>query len=172
MKTLIIYSSKTGFTRRYAQWLRDDLDCDCVPFSERHSADLSGYDAVAFGAGCYVGKIRRLAWFKRQMPELSGKKLAVFFTGAMEPAPTDIRRLEQENFTPGELSRVRTFYLQGGLNYAGMSPVDRALMALFRRMLRAGADSPDKKVMLQNVSQSFDKTQRENLRPLEEFLKS
>lgn len=172
MKTLIVYCSKTGFTRKYAQWLRDDLDCDCVPFGERHSADLSKYGAVAFGSGCYVGKINKLNWFKHQMPNLEGKKLAVFFTGAMGPDPSDIRRLEKENFTPGELCRVKTFYLQGGLNYAGMNPMDKMLMAVFRQMLRSQSGSPRHRVMLQNVEQSFDKTERENLRPLEEYLKS
>ncbi|MCI9257561.1 flavodoxin domain-containing protein [Acutalibacter sp.] len=172
MKTLIIYCSKTGFTRKYAQWLREDLDCDCVPFSERHSADLARYGAVAFGSGCYVGRIHRLGWFKRQMPGLEGKKLAVFFTGAMSPDPSDVRRLERENFNPRELCRVKTFYLQGGLNYGGMNPVDKALMAVFRQALRSKSDSPRCRVMLQNIGQSFDKTERENLRPLEEYLKS
>ena len=172
MKTLIIYCSKTGFTRKYAQWLRDDLDCDCVPFAERHSAGLDQYGAVAFGSGCYVGRINKLGWFKRQMPGLEGKKLAVFFTGAMEPAPSDVRRLERVYFSPKELCKVKTFYLQGGLNYAGMNPVDKALMAVFRQALRSKSDSPRYRVMLQNVEQSFDKTERASLRPLEEYLTS
>ncbi len=172
MKTLVIYTSKTGFTQKYARWLHEDLDCDCLPYAQRHIADLSLYDAVVFGAGCYVGRIRKLPWFKRQLPSLSGKKLAVFFTGAMGPDPADIQRLEWENFTPRERSQVRIFYLQGGLNYAGMTPLDKALMAVFRQTLKASADTPDKRVTLQNISHSFDKTQRENLAPLEEYLRS
>ena len=172
MKTLIIYCSKTGFTRKYAQWLREDLDCDCVPYGEKDTVNFAQYQAVAFGSGCYVGKINKLAWFKKQLPALQGKRLAVFFTGAMPPDPSDIHRLEQENFTPEELQSIRTFYLQGGLNYAAMNPIDKLLMAVFRKMLKSKAHSPKEKIMLQNVQQSFDKTDKEALAPLEEFLRA
>ena len=171
MKTLIIYSSKTGFTEKYARWLQEDLACDCVEFAQRITVDLTAYQAVAFGGGCYVGRIRRLFWFKKQLPRLRGKRAAVFFTGAMPPDASDVRRLERENFQPEELKFLRPFYLQGGLNYAAMSPLDKLLMAVFRKMLKAHADTSKEKVMLQNVQQSFDKTSRESLAPLEAYLK-
>lgn len=171
MNTIIIYSSKTGFTQKYAQWMKEDLGCDCVPYRERGTVDFDKYQAVAFGGGCYIGKINKLGWLKKQLPQLRGKKVAVFFTGAMEPDAPDVRRLERENFTPQELERIGIFYLQGGLNYAAMNPIDRFLMAGFRKMLKSKADSPKERVMLQNVSESFDKTDREKLRPVEEYLK-
>ena len=130
MNTIIIYSSKTGFTEKYAQWLKEDLACD----------DDNGGTTD---------------------PD----------TGAMEPEAPDVRRLERENFTPGELEHIKPFYLQGGLNYAAMNPIDRFLMAGFRKMLKSHADSSKERVMLQNIQDSFDKTDREKLKPLEEYLK-
>lgn len=170
MKTLILYSSKTGFTEKYAQWLQKDLGCDCVEFSRRGEVSLAEYQAIAFGAGVYVGRIRKLAWLKRQLPDIRGKRVAVFFTAAMAPDAADIRRVERENFQPEELRFIRPFYLQGGLNYAAMSPTDKLLMAVFRKMLKTRASSPKEKVMLQNVQCSFDKTDPESLKPLEAFL--
>lgn len=171
MNTIIIYKSKTGFTKKYAQWMSEDLGCDCVPYEERRTVDFDKYRTVAFGSGCYIGKINKLGWLKKQLPRLRGKKVAVFFTGAMEPDAPDVRRLERENFTPQELESIRPFYLQGGLNYAAMNPIDRFLMAGFRKMLKSKAESPKERVMLQNISESFDKTDREKLWPLEEYLK-
>lgn len=171
MKTIVIYSSKTGFTEKYAHWLQQDLDCDCVEFSRRREVSLQEYQAIAFGAGVYVGKIRKLGWLKKQLPAIRGKRVAVFFTAAMPPDHADIRRVERENFEPEELRFIRPFYLQGGLNYAAMSPTDKLLMHVFRRMLKAHADSPKEKVMLQNVQCSFDKSSQEDLKPLEEFLR-
>lgn len=171
MNTIIIYSSKTGFTKKYAQWMKEDLGCDCVPYEERGTVDLDKYQAVAFGSGTYIGKINKLGWLKKQLPQLRGKKIAVFFTGAMAPDASDVRRLERENFTPQELERIKPFYLQGGLNYAAMGIIDRFLMAGFRKMLKSHADSSKERVMLQNVQQSFDKTDRESLKAVEEYLK-
>ena len=170
MNTVIIYTSKTGFTEKYAQWLKEDLSCDCVPFGARGTVDLSKYQAVAFGGGCYIGKINKLGWLKKQLPKLRGKKVAVFFTGAMPPEAPDVRRLERENFTPEELEQLRPFYLQGGLNYPAMNPLDRLLMAGFKKMLKSHADTSKERVMLQNIQDSFDSTKRESLKPLEEYL--
>jgi menaquinone-dependent protoporphyrinogen IX oxidase len=50
MNTIIIYSSKTGFTEKYAQWLKEDLACDCVPYEKRGTVDFDKYQAVAFGS--------------------------------------------------------------------------------------------------------------------------
>ena len=95
----------------------------------------------------------------------------MFFTGAMPPDAPDVRRLERENFTPNELELIRPFYLQGGLNYAAMNPIDRLLMAVFKKMLKSNAESSKERVMLQNIQESFDSTKRESLKPLEEYLK-
>ncbi len=171
---LIIYTSKTGFTRTYAQWLQQDLHCDCVEYAQRHTVDLAKYQAVAFGGALYVGKINGLKWFKKQLPRLRGKRAAVFFVGAMPPDPADIRRVERENFQPEELSFIKPFYLQGGLRYGAMNPVDRLLMAVFKKMLKNKANapggSPKEKIMLQNIQHDFDQTQRDSLKPLEAYL--
>lgn len=73
MKTLILYHSKTGFTERYAKWLAEALQGDCVPFQNRRKIDLSLYDRVVFGAGCHAGTIRKLKWLKDNLPKLAGR---------------------------------------------------------------------------------------------------
>ena len=30
MKIIVIYKSKTGFTKRYAEWIAEELKCDIV----------------------------------------------------------------------------------------------------------------------------------------------
>lgn len=34
MKTIVIYNSKTGFTKRYAQWIADAARADCIELSQ------------------------------------------------------------------------------------------------------------------------------------------
>lgn len=141
MRTLVIYYSKTGFAKRYAQWLEEDLACRCVPFSQRDSVDLAAYDKVVFGSSVHAGGIRKLGWFKKQLPRLRGKRLAVFFTGAMPPEEHTVEQCVAQNLTPEERRQVRAFYLWGGLNYEAMGPVDKWMMGVFRKML-AGKKNP------------------------------
>lgn len=171
-KTLIIYHSKTGFTERYARWLQEDLSCDCVPYEKRKTVNLSQYDAVVYGAGCHAGSIRKVKWFQEKLPALSGKKLAVFFTGAMPPDPAATQKTVEQNFTPEQLKTLKVFYLWGGLNYERMGALDKGMMAMFRKMMNAKADATEEqREMAKVIAGSFDKTDRKYLAPLEEYLR-
>lgn len=55
------------------------------PWSKPPRVDFSGYDAVAFGSSVHAGGVRKLAWLKKRLPALAGKRVALFFTGAMPP---------------------------------------------------------------------------------------
>ena len=47
MKTLITYSSQTGFTKKYATWLSEELKADCIPLKEAKKVkDMSFYNPV------------------------------------------------------------------------------------------------------------------------------
>ena len=76
MKTIVIYTSQTGFTKRYAEWIREASGAECVDFKQAKKIKLSDYDAIIFGGWFMAGGIKNLAWFKNQIPELSaaGKK--------------------------------------------------------------------------------------------------
>ncbi len=60
----------------------------------------------------------------------------------------------------GPLPQLRGFYCQGGLDYARMGAVDRAMMAALRAALRGKKDA---QAMLEGISHSFDGARRENL---------
>ena len=53
-----------------------------LPPGAGRRVDFSGYDAVAFGSSVHAGGVRKLAWLKKRLPALAGKRVALFFTGA------------------------------------------------------------------------------------------
>lgn len=171
MKTIILYYSKTGFTRQYAQWLAQDTGAECVPYEKRRGVKLDSFDAIVFGGRLRAGTIGGAKWFFREAAGLSGKRLALFFTGAMPPDPEGIRRAVEQNVPPQERERIPAFYLWGGLNYEKMGFLDKAMMAGFRKMLASKkAPSPEEQEAAKMVAQSYNKTARGNLRELEAYL--
>lgn len=165
-KTIIIYHSKTGFSQRYAQWLGEDLACRTVPFRERKGLNLAEYGTVILTGGLYAGQMSGLKWLKKQLPALAGKRLAAVAVGC---APVGFSGQEDSmaqlfDGTP----EIRGFYCQGGLDYARMGAVDRAMMAALRTVLRS---QPDKAGMLEVISRSFDGTRREYLEPVVQWAK-
>ena len=61
-------------------------------------------------------------------------------------------------------NQLHAFYLPGGLRYERMGTVDRAMMAVYRRMLRA-KEGPDS-LAYQTICRSFDMADRAAIRPI------
>ena len=57
MKALIIYKSKTGFTKWYAEFIAKEVDGNLMDFKEATTEIMSGYDVVVYGGGLYAGMI-------------------------------------------------------------------------------------------------------------------
>ena len=160
-RILIIYHSKTGFSKRYAQWLAEELNGRTLPFRDRKSADLTEYDTIILTGGLYAGQMSGLKWLKKQLPALAGKRLAAVAVGC---APIGIPgQAESMAQLFGGTPEIQGFYCQGGLDYEHMGAVDRAMMAALRAALKARPEQAD---MLEGISRSFDGSKREYLEPV------
>lgn len=174
-RVLIVYYSKTGFTKKYAEWIKESLpkgmDCDLFSYGERRKIQISQYDILLFGGGFHAGQINGIKWFKTQMHKVpdkvkSDRRIAVFATGAMPADAPDIEKALRQNFTEKEWEDIRAFYLPGGLCYEKMGAGDRLMMAAFRAFLKEkNVDSR----MQQAVAHSYDITSKELITPLVEW---
>ena len=160
-RILIIYHSKTGFSKRYAQWLAEELNGRILPFRDRKSADLTEYDTIILTGGLYAGQMSGLKWLKKQLPALAGKRLAAVAVGC---APVGIPgQAESMAQLFSGTPEIQGFYCQGGLDYEHMGAVDRAMMAALRAKLRK---DPEKAEMLDYITKSFEVLKRESLEPV------
>lgn len=166
-KTIIIYRSKTGFSRRYAQWLAEDLRCQAADFRERNRLRLPEYGTIILAGGLYAGQMSGLGWLKKQLPGLAGKRIAALAVGCAPADTPDLPESMEKLFGP--LPQVRGFYCQGGLDYEHMGAVDRAMMAALRASLRGKPEMAD---MLAGISRSFDAADRSSLAPLVQWARN
>lgn len=110
MKTAIIYVSQTGFTRRYAEWLAEMLQAECLPFNAAKSKDFSEYDAIVFGSWACAGKICKTDWLKQQLPRWTEKKIAVFCTGGSPSGSPSIQPFLEQNIPSNASNPIAVFY--------------------------------------------------------------
>ena len=47
MKTIVVYKSKSGYTRTYAEWIAQEMGCDIRENAEL--SDIIGYDTIICG---------------------------------------------------------------------------------------------------------------------------
>ena len=57
MKILVTYKSKTGFTKKYAKWIAEELNCEKKDIKNVTSKDIAKYDLVIHGGWIFGGVI-------------------------------------------------------------------------------------------------------------------
>ena len=94
MKSLVVYFSRGGKTRRVAEAIAQELGCRSVDITQE-TPDLSEVDMLLVGSGNYVGKTdKRLLTFISNLPS-SGEKRAVVFATSGGPNPGVISVIQE-----------------------------------------------------------------------------
>ena len=91
MKTIVIYNSQTGFTKRYAHWIAEATGADCLELSVAKKKSMADYEAIIFGGWACAGSISKLSWFKDNIDNWADKKLIAFCVGG---SPIDNPEIE------------------------------------------------------------------------------
>jgi flavodoxin len=99
MKTVVIYKSKSGFVKKYAEWIAEDLSADIFEPSKATPEMLTDYDTVIYGGGLYAVGINGVKLIKQNLDKLKGKKVVVFASGASPSREEIISEVRNKNFT-------------------------------------------------------------------------
>jgi flavodoxin len=169
METTIIYNSKTGFTKRYADWIAEELGCHTMPYKDFVKAPTAVSEIVIFGSRIHAGRIEQLEKVK---PLVKGK-LIVFAIGATPASVTHaIDKIWADNFSEKELEAIPHFYMQGGLDYGHMGILDGFLMKVVSILLSKKKEkSEDEAGFEQAIKHSYDSSSKEYIQPLVEHVK-
>lgn len=171
-KGIILYQSKYGATKKYAQWLQEETGFDCVETKKADVKKLAGYDTVLLGGGIYASGIAGLGFLKKNYAALRDKKAAVFCVGASPYEEDAFRQIVAHNFTE-EIKGVPCFYCRGAWNESAMSFPDRTLC----KMLQKAVSKKDpasyevwEKALMSAVGQDCDWTDPAYLKPVLDFI--
>ena len=174
MKTLIIYTSQTGFTKKYADWIAKRLQADLLDVRDakkKKMSDFDSYDAIIFGGWAMAGKVTKSKWFLGKAPAWKDKKLALFCVGASPKENPDVEASLKNLLTDEQRGYIRTFYCQGGLNYGRMKAPSRLAVKALVSMLNKKKDASQKeKDMAEMLSHSYDISDEKYIEPIVEYV--
>lgn len=171
MKTAVIYNSQTGFTRKYAKWISQELGADCFEFGTAKKKSFDDYDAIVFGGWACTGAISKFKWFKERVEQWTDKKLVAFCVGGTPIDSPLIEQAMQRVLTDEERKKINLFYCPGGMNYEKMSASSRVMMKMYAKMLKAKKNkSADDEAMIKMISSSYDLSDRKYIEPIIECL--
>ncbi len=167
MKTIVLFRSKSGFTRKYAIMLAEKLQCDCFDLVDISREALHRYDRIIYGGGLYISGINGIKLFKKHLLHLKDKQIILFATGATPGRNAEIEDVVQKNLTVEQQQRIPFFYLRGGYDFSKLSWIDKILMILLKLKLRLKRNlTPDERGLLNAYEKPVDFVREENLDPL------
>ena len=132
MKGIILYTSKYGATKRYADWLSEATGFACVETGKAKIADVSACDTIILGGGIYASGIAGLSFLKKHMDRLQGKKVIVFCDGASPYEEKAFRQVVSYNLK-GPLAGLPCFYCRGAWDFDNMTFAHKNLCRMLRK---------------------------------------
>jgi len=175
MKTVVIYKSKTGFTKKYAEWIAEELSADIFNASDVDINMLNEYDTIIYGGSLYAVGIIGIGLIKKNINKLKDKRLVVFATGASPSRDNVINEVINKNFTVDEQKYIKFFYLRGGFNYNKLNFFDKFLMKLLKLKIKNKKQedlSADEKGMLAIYDKPVDFTDKKNISKIITYVSS
>lgn len=172
-RTVVLYQSKYGATKKYADWLSEDLACDVIKTKDAEIAAVRQYDTVILGGGIYAGGIAGIAFLKKHYEKLKDKQIIVFAVGASPYDEKAMAELRARHFK-GNLSNVPCFYCRGAWNEDLMSWKDRTLCGMLKKAVTKkdpASYEPWEAALMQAMGSNFDWTDRGSLAPIIESVR-
>ena len=174
MKTLIIYTSQTGFTKRYAEWLAEKMSGDLLDLKDAQKKNMDffeNYDAICYGGWAMAGSLVKAKWFLEKATNWKNKRLAVFCVGGSPNDNPDVDVFLQNAITEEQRKYIKVFYCQGGFNYEKMKTPSRIAMKMFVSALKNKKDATEKeKVMAEKMASSYDISDIKYIEPIVMYL--
>ena len=175
MKAIVIYKSKTGYTKKYAEWIAKGLSADIFDVSKVDINMITKYDTIIYGGSLYAVGINGVNLIKQNIDKLKDKKIVVFATGASPPRESALNEVRDKNFTIEQQKYIKFFYLRGGFNYSELNLFDKILMTLLKWKIKSKKKdelTTDEIGMLAVYDKSVDFTKKENIDEIISYVNS
>lgn len=173
MNGVILYQSKYGATKRYADWLSEETGFKCVETRKADINEIITYDTIILGGAIYASGIAGLSFLKKNIKKLAGKKIVVFCCGASPYEEKAVQQIREHNMK-GDLSDIPLFYCRGAWNLDAMSFKDRTLCKLLRKSVEKKDPSEYElweKALMEAGDDKCDWTDKKYLDPILECIK-
>ena len=169
MKTIVVYRSKSGYTRKYAHWIAEELNCDIKENAEL--SDILDYDTVIYGGGMYAGGFNGVKLITKNLDKLSGKKIALFAVGSNPGRENEMKQFWDRVLTSEQKKSIGHFYLRGGFDFSKLTKGDKILMKMLKIRLQKLKDpTEDEKGMLAAYDVPVDFSDKANIKELIQFI--
>jgi len=173
-KIVVIYKSKYGSTKKYAEWIAKSVNGELIENKNIKGDVLSKYDTIVYGGGLYGGGIAGVKLIKNNIDKLNDKKVIVFAVGTAPEKEEHIQRFMKNNFDDEMKAKLNIFFLRGAMDFSKLTLIHKLMMSMFKRVIKKkGEDklTEDDKRLLDSYVNPVDYTDKKNITAIVEFVK-
>lgn len=160
MNRIVVYTSKTGFTRKYAEWIAQALGCEAAELKKTDISALSHYDQVIYG-GWIMGNM--VSGYDKMKP-LNVRSLLVFGSGMSAPTDTVRQTIAQQNGIPEE----NFYYFEGGYAPEKVGFMGRTMIKMIVGKLTKKESKTQEELHMLEMVKGADHTRQDAIEPLVE----
>ncbi len=159
MKGVVLYMSKCGSTKQYAQWIGEETGFPIVDLKKDKKPDLESVDIVVIGSWILAGKLVAHGWIKKNWPKMEEKKVVIFSVSGDVP-DEEKRKKFLEASLPGEIGSKISFHsLHGRFRKEDQN-------IFIRKMLIFAAKYEKEGDLANNMVFGVDGVKRENIKEI------
>lgn len=173
MNAIVIYKTKYGSTKTYAQWIAASLGCEAFDAKSISADDLTKYDTIVYGGGLYAEVINGVSLITKNIDKLNGSKIAVYTTGI---TPLDCRdyydkMVIEKNFKPEIRSKIKVFNFMGKMVLSELSLVHRTALKTLKKIMLSKQNPTDmEKLLIDLCDADGDFCNKDDIIPLIEYI--
>lgn len=172
MNAVVVYKSKYGSTKAYAEWIAEELGCEAFEASQIKASDLEPYDTIVYGGGLYAEVIAGVSLITKNIEKLKDKKLIVYTTGL---TPMDCREyydklVVDKNFKNGVYSQIKMFNYPGKMIVSELSLVHKGAIKTLKKIMSDKKQPTEmEKLLIELCDADGDFTDRALIKELVEY---
>lgn len=172
---IVVYKSKYGSTKKYAQWIAEESKADLFNRSEIDTKKLREYDTIVYGGGLYASGIAGTSIITKNYETLKDKKIIVFTVGLASTDKTEtFNPIIEKNFTKEMQENIEFFHMRGGVDYKNLGIVHKLMMRMLKFVISKKDPkelSDDDRGFLATYGRRVDFTDKNTILPLMSALK-
>jgi menaquinone-dependent protoporphyrinogen IX oxidase len=166
-KTIVVYSSISGFTKKYAQWIGEQLNAEVITLKKFNAASAQSAEIVIYGGNLHAVGINGFKKFKKMTKNITNKTFAVFACGASPARKETLEHVVRHNFSEQDIVKFPFFYMRGGFDFGKLDFFNKLLMSLMKWKLSGKKNrTPDEAGMLSAFDQPVDYSNVESIKDL------
>ena len=175
-KKLVVYNSKYGHTKQYAQWLAEELKADICNGKKLKKKELNDYSTILFGSSLYAGTNKAASLIVKNLEQIKDKKVVLFTCGladvSNEQNIVGINKALDKVITPEIRERVKIFHVRGGIDYNNLTFLHKMMMKmLYSKALKKTENerTNEERDFLATYGQEIDFSDKKMLEPIIQY---